>query len=77
MAPDLCPAASAHSGAHCFLGHLSEVSSPWPLPAAAFLRGGVCLTTHPSLEAAPETVPGCVNDGSGSDSLSRERLLLL
>ena len=31
MAPGWRPAAGARSNARCFLGHLSEVPSPWPL----------------------------------------------
>lgn len=31
MALGLSPAVGARSNARCFLGHLSEVPSPWPL----------------------------------------------
>lgn len=41
MARGLHPAATAHSDARCFLGHLSKVSSPWCLAWHCFLAGQV------------------------------------
>lgn len=61
MAPGLHPADGALSVARGFLGHLSEVPSPWPLACCCVSAGQGAA--HAALEAAPENVPWCVKRG--------------